>query len=182
MRPGLTVLSGGFSVVQLGGTGFAFLLGQSLLILALGLAFALVAALLRRFIRRPLLADLLLATLFAIPAGFESYGTGSMWVIAACCLFGGASLVWMWLLRRFGFLTNLIVWLVQGMVLAWPLTITGWFAGRSMAVHLLPVAVAGWAVWVIVAGQGEPWSDSALGVQPATVRDARDRRSESFHR
>ena len=160
VRPGFTTLSGGFSVVQLGGTEFTFLLGQTLLMLAFGLAFALVAALLRQFIRRPLLAGLLLAVLFAIPAGFESYGNSPVWVFLSCCLFGAASLVWMWLLRRFGFLTNMIVWLVQGIALAWPLTITGWFAGRSMAVHLLPVALAAWALWVIVSMQKQPSTES----------------------
>ena len=70
-------------------------------------------------------------------------------------------MVWLWLLRRFGFLTNLIVWLVQGMVLAWPLTITGWFAGRSMAVHLVPVTVAAWALWVILSAQKQPSTESA---------------------
>jgi hypothetical protein len=161
VRPGFTTMSGAFSVVQLGGTEFTFLLGQTLLILAFGLAFALVAALLRRFIRRPLLAGFLLAVLFAIPAGFESYGNSPVWVLLSCGLFGAASLVWMWLLYRFGFLTNMIVWLVQGIALAWPLTVTGWFAGRSMAVHLLPVAVAAWALWVIVSMQRQPSTESA---------------------
>ena len=67
----------------------------------------------------------------------------------------------MWLLRRFGFLTNVIVWLVQGIALAWPLTITGWFAARSMAVHLVPVAIAAWALWVIVSRQRQPSAESA---------------------
>jgi hypothetical protein len=161
VRPGFTLFSGAFSVVQLGGTEFTFLMGQSLLILAFGLAFALVAALLRQFIHRPLLADVMLAGLFAVPAGFESYGNGRAWIILSCCLFGAASLVWMSLLRRFGFLTNLTVWLVQGIALAWPLTVTGWFAGRSMAVHLLPIAVAAWALWVILSTQRQPSTESA---------------------
>ena len=58
VRPGFTILSGGFSVVQLGATEFTFLLRQTLLMLALGLAFTLVAALLRQFIRSPLPAGL----------------------------------------------------------------------------------------------------------------------------
>ena len=156
VRPGFTTVSGAFSVVQLGGTEFTFLLGQTLLILAFGLAFALVAALLRQFIRNPLLAGLLLAVLFAIPAGFEPYGNSPAWVFLSCGLFGTASLVWMWLLHRFGFLTNMIVWLVQGIALAWPLTITGWFAARSMAVHVVPIALAAWALWVIVSVQRQP--------------------------
>jgi serine/threonine-protein kinase len=161
VRPGLTVLTGGFSVVQAGGTQVALLLEQSLLMLALGLAFALVAALLRQLCRRPWQANLVLMVLFAIPAGFETYGTGAAWVAFSCCLFGAATLLWIAMLRRFGLLTNLIVWLVQGVLLAWPLTITGWFAGRSMAVHLLPVAVAAWALWVIVRAHRQPANELA---------------------
>jgi serine/threonine-protein kinase len=160
VRPGFTTVSGAFSVVQLGGTEFTLLLRQTLLMLAFGLAFALVAALLRQFISKPLLAGLPLAVLFAIPAGFEAYGNSPVWVLLSCGLFGSASLVWLWLLHRFGFLTNVIGWLVQGVALAWPLTINGWFAARSMAVHLLPVAVAAWALCVIVAAQGQPSTES----------------------
>jgi len=161
VRPGFTVLSGGFSVLQLGFTTFSLMLGMTLLILTLGLVFALVAVLLQQFTGRPMLTGLALAVLFSIPAGLEAYGHSPFVVMLFCGLFTGASMVWLWLLRRFGFLTNLVVWLVQGMLVAWPLTITGWFAGRSMAVHLVPVTVAAWALWVILSAQKQPSTESA---------------------
>ena len=49
VRPGFSALSGGFSVLQVGDVAFASLLRFSIIMFAFGLAFALVAALLRRF-------------------------------------------------------------------------------------------------------------------------------------
>jgi hypothetical protein len=117
---------------------------------AFGMAFALVASLVRRFIKKHWLADLVVAAIFAPPAGLAYYGASTPWLMGLLFLFAAACFLWMWMLRTFGFLTNLTVWLVQGLAAAWPLTIAGWFASRSIAVHLLPVAIAAWAMWVLL--------------------------------
>ena len=126
------------------------MLEMTLLILTLGLVFALVAVLLQQFTGRPMLTGLALAVLFSIPAGLEAYGHSPFVVMLFCGLFTGASMVWLWLLRRFGFLTNVIVWLVQGMLVAWPLTITGWFADAQWLCISFRSSWPRWALWVIL--------------------------------
>ena len=159
---GFFALSGGFTVIKVGETSFAGLLNNGLILLALGVAFAFVAALLRRHFRRPFQADLLVAAIFAIPGAVSLYGLGATGLILSCCLYTAAGLVTMWMLRRFGFLTNVLTWLVLGLVGTWPLTVTGWFAGRSMAVHLIPLVVATWALWVILSVPRQPARASGM--------------------
>lgn len=146
---GFIALSGGFSFIKFGHTSFARLLTDALVLLALGVAFALVAALLRPRFRRHFHADLIVAAVFAVPGAVSLYGLGPTGLLVSCGVYTLAGLVQMWLLHRCGFLTNVVYWLVVGFVSPWPLTVAGWFAGRSMAVHLVPLAVAGWALWVI---------------------------------
>jgi hypothetical protein len=55
----------------------------------------------------------------------------------------------MWILRRFGFLAMMVAPVVWMTGASFPLTITSWMAGRSIAYHLVPVIVAAWALWVI---------------------------------
>jgi hypothetical protein len=58
-------------------------------------------------------------------------------------------------MRRFGFLTILVVWATQIAIRALPLKATGWMAHQLIAVHLIPVALAAWALWVIVSANQE---------------------------
>ena len=99
---------------------------------------------------RPLQADLGCGRAVRRPCGIRTVRHGASGGRLSFGLFTAASLVWMWLLRRFGFLTNLMVWLVQGMALAWPLDdhrlVRRPLDGRAS----LPVAVAAWALWVIL--------------------------------
>jgi hypothetical protein len=107
VRPGFTTLSGALSVVHFPAGADA----ADIALRAGGRSATAVHS-------QTAAGRLLLAVLFAIPAGFESYGNSPVSVFLSCWLIGAASLVWMWLLRRFGFLTNVIVWLVQGIALA----------------------------------------------------------------
>jgi len=61
----------------------------------------------------------------------------------------------MWLpLRRFGFLPFLAVWTIQAPMIYFPLVAAGWMASRSLAVHLFPLALGAWALWVILSAHG----------------------------
>ena len=159
---GFNALSGGFSIIKVGETSFDRLLNSGLILLALGLANALVAALLRPHFRRPFQADLVVAVIFAPAGALSLYGLGATGLILSSCLYTAAGLVQMWLLRRFGFLPSVLGWLVMGLVETWPLTVTGWFAGRSLVVHLLPVVVATWALWVILSVPRQPARESEM--------------------
>jgi len=81
----------------------------------------------------PLQERLLLALLFLIP-----------------------SLVWIPLMRRFGFLTLLVLWSAQMAMQSIPLKATGWMANQLIALHMIPIAIAAWAVWVIVSAEKRP--------------------------
>jgi hypothetical protein len=71
------------------------------------------------------------------------------------------SLTWVPLLRRFGFLSLVIVWSVQQAVVVTALKATGWMARDLITLHLIPVAVAAWAVWVIVSAAQRTTSSDA---------------------
>ena len=84
------------------------------------------------------------------------YGGGVVHTVIAIAFFSVNGLVWMWMLRRFGFTSMLVVWIVQFSVMFTPLTTTGWMAGPSVAQHLIPVLVGAWALWVILSAQKWP--------------------------
>ncbi len=125
-----------------------------------GLFFLMTVVLLRLLIRRLWTADLVASLLLAIGQG-GSYGIGLHAHLAVVAFLTVASLVWMWLLRRFGFLPMMILWLFSITTIYWPVTITGWLAGRSMGVHLVPVAIAAWALWVILSSQRRADTETA---------------------
>ena len=50
---------------------------------------------------------------------------------------------------------------VFGLPSVFPVAVTGWFAGQWLALHFIPVAVAAWALWVIVWSQRAPSMESA---------------------
>ncbi len=63
------------------------------------------------------------------------------------------SLVWIVMMRHFGFLTLLVIWIAfveMGIV---PLKISGWGAERVIALHMIPIAVAAWCLWVILSAR-----------------------------
>jgi hypothetical protein len=61
--------------------------------------------------------------------------------------------MWIPLMRRFGFLTILVVWATQLTTQSVPLKATGWMAHQLIALHLFPIAIAAWALWVIVSAE-----------------------------
>jgi hypothetical protein len=60
------------------------------------------------------------------------------------------SLALIWMMRRFGFLSVLAAFAFAGPLVLTPLAASGWMAGRLVVLHLVPVAVAVWALWVIL--------------------------------
>jgi hypothetical protein len=63
------------------------------------------------------------------------------------------------LLRRFGLLA---LWAGAFLffVLTLPVSLTSWYAGRSLAILLIPAGVAAWALWMILSAQ-RPGTESA---------------------
>ncbi|MBZ5635273.1 MAG: serine/threonine protein kinase [Acidobacteriia bacterium] len=139
-------IAGMFSLAQIG--------------MALGLGLLLMVVLLRLVIPKLWVADLLGAFLLSLAAA-ELFGSG-IWRAAAGVAFTTAvTSVWIWLLRRFGFLAMLVAWLASSMSYSTPLVIAGWLAGRTLALNLIPAAIASWAVWVIVATHRPASSEGA---------------------
>jgi hypothetical protein len=55
-----------------------------------------------------------------------------------------------WMMWRFGLLSMVTAYAFMVPTVFTPLTATGWMADRLIALHLIPVAVAVWALWVIL--------------------------------
>ena len=66
----------------------------------------------------------------------------------------------MWLLRHFGLLPMILAFFFTFQA-QFPVATTGWLAGRSLALHFFPVAVAAWALWVILSAHKQPATESA---------------------
>jgi hypothetical protein len=47
------------------------------------------------------------------------------------------------------------VWVSQLLIQGAPLQASGWVARQTLAIHLIPIAIAAWAVRVILAGNRE---------------------------
>jgi serine/threonine-protein kinase len=130
----------GSAATTIGG-GFSYAMGGMLY----GLLFVLLVTLLRLAIRKMWVADGLASVLqaFLVLYGYP-YGV---------VLYGVSIVTWlgdMWLLRRFGFFAFLVGWIAQTMVVQVPLVTTGWLASQSLMIHLVPVMLGSWALWVIL--------------------------------
>jgi serine/threonine-protein kinase len=126
--------------------GFWFNTSEWGLNITLGLLLAVV--LLRALLRKMWLADLVAAVSLNIGAIiYAPWSEAAFWVIG--------SFISMWVLRRFGLLAFMSVAFFATPSLL-PIATSGWFASRSLTLHFVPIAVAAWAVWVIVANQNRP--------------------------
>jgi hypothetical protein len=121
------------------------------------LIFLLLVVLMRLSIRRLWPADVLAVALFNVP---NYFGMGESVTLMAMML--GPSLVWIWLMRRFGFLSLLVLFTLAPMLMFLPHHLDGgWLGQRLMIFYAVPLLVAAWAVWVIVSArqqspQGSP--------------------------
>jgi hypothetical protein len=108
--------------------------------------------LLRLAIRKLWLADLLAAAALAFWIG----GLRPQAVVLLPAWLG-----FMWLLRRFGLLSFLAVYMMQRALVFTPLAVTGWVGASFLPIHLLPIVLALWALWVIVTSQRRLVTESA---------------------
>jgi hypothetical protein len=110
----------------------------------------------RLFVRRLWAADLLALAWFSV-VSITPAPSGS-WLVPAFIL--AANFTWLWLIRRFGFLTFLTMFTF--VPLMWvPHHLDGWLGARLALAHVIPVAVAAGCLLVIVAAHRQ--SVHALG-------------------
>jgi hypothetical protein len=121
--------------------------------LLFGMGFVLLVVLVRLRIGRLWLADLVASTLLTLgTVGPANVRSGTL-LIATATLGIGMNLAILWTLRRFGFLSVLVTWILWQTSVAAPISLTSWYAGRSLTLLAIPVALSAWALWVIVIGQ-----------------------------
>jgi serine/threonine-protein kinase len=113
----------------------------------LALLFLVLVVLLRLLVRRMWIADPIAAFVLALLTGFGSRG------LALLALLTLAPVIQIWVLRRFGFLAVISYFCLFDWAMSNDFTPSAWFAGRALAVQLVPVAIAAWALWVIVSGR-----------------------------
>lgn len=116
--------------------------------LAFGMLLMVMVVLLRLAVRKLWLADLLAGTVVVLilagaNAPFLTYfGMGVPW------------LSFMWFVRRFGVLSFLALWMSHGPAIYHSPVFTGWLVSRTVPIHIVPVAIAAWATWVVVSKAG----------------------------
>ena len=115
----------------------------------------------RMALRKRLAADLAAALTFNLVAMTVAWSGDRQQILFLVVLFMITSLMWIPLMRRFGFLTILVVWAHQMSIQGAPLKATGWVAHQTIVLHLIPIAVAAWAVWVIVSAENRTGMESA---------------------
>lgn len=145
----LIALSGVF--VQLGVASTLIWIG-----ICVGLLVLVLAVIMRFVVRRLVLADALAGFLanglLALATGGWRYGLG--WgAVESLLLPSLACMIWLWMLRRFGFLAMLTFWTAVCLLLHLPLRFTGWVAARTIPFQLIPIALAAWALWVILSDE-----------------------------
>jgi serine/threonine-protein kinase len=114
----------------------------------------------RILVRRVWMADLLASILLGLQ-GALSFGDSIFQLIGGMAFWGSGIYLFLWMLRRLGFLAYLASSLTLGFVSTVPLSMTSWYAGRALFAQMIPVSIAIWALWVIVSAQRRPAADTA---------------------
>jgi hypothetical protein len=131
----------------------ANLIGSIVPGLVFGMGFLLIVVLVRLRIRRVWVADLVASTLLA----FGTIGPGNVrsgtLLIATGTLGIAMNLAILWALRRFGFLSVLVAWILWQTWVTAPISLTLWYASRSLTLLAIPLVISAWALWVIVTAQ-----------------------------
>jgi hypothetical protein len=121
--------------------------------LVFGMGFVLLVVLVRLRIGRLWLADLVGSTLLTLGAiGPANVRSGTL-LIATATLGIAMNLAILWTLRRFGFLSVLVTWILWQTSVAAPISLTSWYASRSLTLLAIPVVLSAWALWEIVIAQ-----------------------------
>ena len=117
--------------------------------------------LLRLLIRRVWIADLIAFTAFGFAFMGPGYTANQRLFMIAISLSVSWSVLMLWVLRRFGLLAVLAAVVLSTTNQTAPISLTSWYAGRSLAMLAIPAALAGWALWVIVTAQQRPVTELA---------------------
>jgi len=107
----------------------------------------------RLLIRRVWLADLIAFAGFGVSMMGPGNAAGPQLFAIACVVSITIAGAMLWLMRRFGLLAFLAAGLVAQTSTVGPISLGTWYAGRSLVELAIPVVVAGWALWVILAGK-----------------------------
>jgi len=135
-------------------------IGELLLIVVVGtltvIGLLFIVVWLRILIRRTTVADIAGAMLLGASALSASAGLFENLARIALTTLLYYGLIW--LLRRFGLLAAWAAVMSGAMTTRTPMTFSSWYAGRSIALLLFYIAIALWALWVIVAAERKSYS------------------------
>jgi predicted Ser/Thr protein kinase len=134
---------------------YALELAQGLFI---GLALLALVVLARLVIRKTRLADVLAALTLAL-GGALTLTQDARALAFAIPAFMAVFLASIGLIRRFGLLSILAATTVMNSYAFTGLTASGWMAEQLIALALVPVALAAWALWVILSARQSPDSN-----------------------
>ena len=112
--------------------------------------------LMRLLVRRVWIADLLASLLLGAGAfgGPWVYQYPADRVYAVVVAYSS-----LWLFRRFGLLALVAVFVFSAAIESLPVSVTSWYAGRSLIVLAAHAALAAWALWVILSAQRRPGTE-----------------------
>jgi len=134
----------------------AFLTGVAALGIGFAIGIVVFVVLIRLFVRRvwiaDLLAALLLGVLFGRPWVYQYPVDRVCGVVAAYSA--------LWLFRRFGLLALVASVVIVVAFGALPVSVTSWYAGRSVIALAVPAALAAWALWVILSAERRPGTET----------------------
>jgi serine/threonine-protein kinase len=159
MAASATVFLGDIGALDNFGNGAVSLLGGYTIGVPLCLGTLLLVVLLRLAVRRVWIADWIAALVIQLPT-LAFFGSGPWRIMAALTYSGAVFLAALWLLRRLGFLAFLVFWVFLLMLSPQVFMPTGWTAGPSIGFRVIPLAVAAWALWVIISTERRPSTES----------------------
>jgi hypothetical protein len=119
-----------------------------------GMLFLVLVMLLRLLLRRVWIADFFTAALMALVSGIGVDFSNPYRLAATLSAYLFFSYIFLWLLRRFGLLAVMVMWLMNNLIVAIPGTsLTSWYAGRVLVGSGIIVAIAAWALWVVLSAK-----------------------------
>ncbi len=127
--------------------------------LAYGMGFLLIVVLLRLLLRRIWIAEVVGSLLLGITAGATDFSTPVRFA-ATLAVNTLTVYVILWLVRRFGLLAMLAAWLANYMIVAVPVSLTSWYAGRTLVGLAILAAIPAWALWVILSARRRPATET----------------------
>jgi serine/threonine-protein kinase len=113
-----------------------------------GLQYLLTIMLLRMLLKRVWLADAIASLLLAATGGVDySDPIRFMVTYPVVVLFVYGVL---WLMKRFGLVAMMADWFMNAILFIIPPSLTAWYTGRVVVAAAIPIAMAAWALWVVL--------------------------------